>query len=127
MPWQAIRQQTRAGNCRAGVLSEVIAVKPERGTDESAVPLSRPRLGSSLSSASSRSKTALMLSPDLQGRLALLVRTQAARCCATGDRAPAALAPPPVRLEVRRVVQNEPNCSYQHPVQVPRRHPTRRP
>src|SRR5659263_320482 len=39
----------RAGNCRAGVLSGVIAVKPERGTDESAVPLSRPRLGSSLS------------------------------------------------------------------------------
>src|SRR5450756_1306332 len=80
-PWQAIRQQTVPASCRAGVLSGVIAVKPERGTDESAVPLSRPRLGSSLS-ASSRSKTALMLSPDLQGRLALLVRTQAARCCA---------------------------------------------
>src|SRR5664279_3701110 len=84
----------RAGNCRAGVLSGVIAVKPERGTDESAVPLLRPCLGSSLS-ASGRSKTALMLSPDLHGRLALLVRTQAARCCATADRAPAALAPPP--------------------------------
>jgi hypothetical protein len=49
-------------------------VKPGRGTDESAVPLSRPLLGPSLS-ASGRSKTALMLSPDLQGRLALLVRS----------------------------------------------------
>src|SRR5664280_1600127 len=59
-PWQAIRQQAVPASCRAGVLSGVIAVEPERGTDESAVPLLRPRLGSSLS-ASSRSKTALML------------------------------------------------------------------
>src|SRR5450759_1667640 len=36
----------------------VIAVKPERGTDKSAVPQSRPRLGSSLS-ASSRPITPL--------------------------------------------------------------------
>ena len=119
-PSTAVRQQTRAGNCRAGVLSGVIAVKPERGTDESAVPLitavprilalSQQPLQDRPDAFTGPPRPACTIGPD-SSRSLLRDSRSSSRCSRAAAR---------LRLEVRRVVQNEPNCPTNTPSSAPK-------